>query len=96
MVDICNQILDLVRIGEYEPSKALLIFLEMANLLVYHVVFIEGDIPSLDDRIYLRDLYTVLVDAVIAYKPSNDCAWLEFVLSYLLRDQNVSFGPYDA
>ena len=68
----------------------------MANLFIYHVVFIEGDIPSLDDCIHLRDLYAVLIDAVIAYKPSNDCAWLEFVLSYLLRDQHVSFGPYNA
>ena len=60
------------KVVAYEMSEAFLILLELANLLIYHIVFIEGNIPSPNDRIHLRNPHAILVDAVIANKPSND------------------------
>src|SRR2546429_9262570 len=96
MIDICSQALDFVRVGEYKLSQAFLIVLKFASLLVDHVILIKSDIPAPDDRIHLRDPHAVLVNAIIANKPSNDCAGLEFVLSYFFRDQDVCLRPYNS
>src|SRR5271154_5545715 len=89
--DLRNQIVDLILVGEYQSSKAFLIVLKGASLLIDDVVLIESDIPAPHDGIHLRNPHAVLIDTVISDKSSDDSARLELVFSHLFRYQDVSF-----